>query len=338
MDWKRMPISDETLQSLRLIPNVQVSEGAPLARCTRFGLGGPADALVETDRPESFVRALALARASGTRHTVLGGGTNVVAADEGFRGIVLRFTASALCADGNRVTAEAGAELQQVVDFSIAHGLGGLETLAGIPGSLGAAVYGNAGAYGRSIAEAVELVTFFDGECVRRFSAQECEFRYRESVFKRRKDWIIFSAELTLAPGDAAELRRRADEIVAVRNAKFPPAMRCAGSVFKNVLAADLAPALAESVPAGVVREGKIPAAYFLEHAGAKGSVRGGIRVADYHANLIYNDGSGTARELLELIAQLKLRVRERFGLELEEEVQYVGFDGSPSPHLSHGN
>jgi UDP-N-acetylmuramate dehydrogenase len=102
--------------------------------------------------------------------------------------------------------------------------------------------------------------------------------------------------------------------------------MKCAGSIFKNLILAELAPAVAAQVPERVVREGKVPAAWFLEQAGARGLARGEMRVADYHANLIYNAGGGTARELRELIADLKGRVAARFGFELEEEVQYVGF------------
>src|SRR5581483_7365080 len=103
--------------------------------------------------------------------------------------------------------ADAGASLQDLVDFSIAHGLKGLETLSGIPGSVGAAVYGNAGAYGHSISERVVGVTFYDGHAIRRFGNAECEFHYRESIFKRQKDWIVFSTELRLDRADAAELR-----------------------------------------------------------------------------------------------------------------------------------
>jgi UDP-N-acetylmuramate dehydrogenase len=324
-----MTATDETLRNLSQITNVQVSAGAPLAPHTRFGLGGPADIYAETDLVASFVEAVAVARSSGLPYTVIGGGTNLVVSDEGFRGIVLRFTASGIAAAGNRVAAEAGAELQQVVDFAIHRGLGGLETLAGIPGSLGAAVYGNAGAYGHAISEVVDRVTFFDGQRVRVFGQEQCQFYYRESVFKRHREWVIFSAGLALAPADPARLRHTADEILALRNAKFPPSMKCAGSVFKNLLAAELPPEVEGRVPPGAIREGKIPAAWFLEQAGAKGLANGGIHVAEHHANLIYNSGTGTARELRELVAELKARVRERFGLELEEEVQYVGFERS---------
>jgi UDP-N-acetylmuramate dehydrogenase len=204
--------------------------------------------------------------------------------------------------------------------------LKGLETMTGIPGSTGAAIYGNAGAYGHSIAERIASVRFFDGESIRVFDNAQCEFRYRESVFKERKEWIIFSALLAMEPGNAAELRETADRILNVRNRKYPPTMKCAGSIFKNFLLADLPPHVANEVPSTVIIEGKVPSAWFLEQVGAKGMKQGDIHVADYHANLIYNAGAGTARELVSIIGELKQRVGDRWGIPLEEEVQFVGF------------
>ena len=196
---------------------------------------------------------------------------------------------------------------------------------AGIPGWTGAAVYGNAGAYGHSLSERVVNVRFHDGREIRVFSNEECRFHYRESTFKRHKDWIIFSTELLLEPADAAQLRETADGIRKIRSEKFPVAMKCAGSIFKNLLLKDLPPAVAAEVPASAVREGKVPAAWFLEQVGAKGVQRGDMHVAGYHANLIYNAGAGTAADLCAIIQDLKARVRARFGMDLEEEVQYVG-------------
>jgi len=320
-----MPTTEETQVRLAEIPNLTVSAHTPLSRYTRFGIGGPADLFAETRDEQAFVAALAAARESGTPVCVTGGGTNLIVSDQGFRGLVLRFCESTLCADGPRIMAGAGAVLQDLVDFANHHGLKGLETLAGIPGWVGAAVYGNAGAYGHSISERVAAVRFFDGEDARVFDNSQCDFRYRESIFKRRKEWIIFRVELTLEPAAAAELEEISAGILKVRNEKFPPTMKCAGSIFKNFLLRELPPAVAAAVPAAVVREGKIPAAWFLEQVGAKGMQLGGIQVAAYHANLIYNAGQGTASELCELIAELKRRVRERFGIDVEEEVQYVG-------------
>jgi UDP-N-acetylmuramate dehydrogenase len=123
-------------------------------------------------------------------------------------------------------------------------------------------------------------------------------------------------------------LRETAGSILKIRNEKFPVTMKCAGSIFKNLLLADLPTDAAAQVPARAVREGKVPAAWFLEQVGAKGMARGDIHVAAYHANLIYNGGTGTAADLCALIRELKTRVAERFGIELEEEVQYVGWPG----------
>jgi UDP-N-acetylmuramate dehydrogenase len=320
-----MPTTEETRVRLAEIPNLTVSEGVPLSRYTRFGIGGPADLYAETDDVETFVAALAAARESGIPTMVIGGGTNLVVADRGFRGIVLRYRGDRLMATGRRVMADAGAVFEDLVDFAIEHGLQGLETFAGIPGSVGAAVYGNAGAYGHSLSERVAGVRFHDGREIRVFTNEECQFQYRESIFKRHKEWIVFSAELLLEHADAGRLRETADGILKVRNEKFPVTMKCAGSIFKNLLFEELPAAAAAEVPASAVREGKVPAAWFLEQVGAKGCRRGDIHVASHHANLIYNAGAGTASDLCALIEDLKARVRARFGMDLEEEVQYVG-------------
>ncbi len=316
----------EMAERLAGIPGLQVERDIPLARHTRFAIGGPADVFVDSSDPASFLDAWSLVRREQWTHTLIGGGTNLIVADDGFRGVVLRYGAVGIHVEGTWVSVDSGAVLQDLVDTAIAHGLKGLETLAGIPGWVGGAVYGNAGAYGHSISESVRRVEFTDGTRVRRFDNAQCEFRYRESRFKANKQWTILRAILELTPDDAHSLRATADGIVTVRNEKFPPTMKCAGSIFKNFLLAELPPATAALVPERVVREGKVPAAYFLEQVGAKGASLGGIRVAEYHANLVFNTGDGTAAELCALIRDLKRRVRDRFALDLEEEVQYVGF------------
>ena len=324
--------TEETLARLAAIPDLTVLPGAPLSRYTRFAIGGPADIYAATASAEAFISALHVARESGQNYVVIGGGTNLIVSDDGFRGIVLRFTAQRILAADERVVADAGAVLQDLVDFTVERGLKGLETLAGIPGSVGAAIYGNAGAYGHSISERVRTVRFYDGREVRVLDNEACEFRYRESIFKRHKDWIIFSTDLVMEKADAAELAKTSGDIVKVRNEKFPVTMKCAGSIFKNLLLAELPDGVAERVPARVIRESKVPAAYFLEEVGAKGMTRGDIHVATYHANLIYNGGAGTAADLRAVISELKARVEQKFSLTLEEEVQYVGFPDAARP------
>ncbi|MGH9581462.1 MAG: UDP-N-acetylmuramate dehydrogenase, partial [Bryobacteraceae bacterium] len=303
----------------------------PLAAYTRFGIGGPASIFCETRDEGAFVEALRTAASFEAPHIVIGGGTNLIVSDAGFDGIVLRYSGSRIVRQQTTLCAESGALLQDVVDESIAHGLKGMETMTGIPGSLGGAVYGNAGAYGRSIQELIGRVRVGDGERVFDLRNEECRFRYRESVFKERKQWVILSAELRFDEGDPARMAQTAAEIRTIRDVKYPPAMKCAGSIFKNLLFADLPPGVQAQVPEKVVREGKVPSAWFLEQAGAKGLRRGDIQVASYHANLIYNDGAGTAADLVAAIHELKQRVRARFGFDLEEEVQYIGFEFVPA-------
>jgi UDP-N-acetylmuramate dehydrogenase len=307
---------------LSAIPNVQLFVNAPLARYTRFDIGGPARMLANISTPEALSETLQLADETATPKAIIGGGTNLIVADEGFPGVVVRYVADKIAIEGTSVRVEAGAMLQDLVDLTVEAGLQGLETMTGIPGWVGGAIYGNAGAYGHSIQESLEKVRFFDGSEIRELRVDKLELSYRNSVFKRFKDWVVLDAVLKLKPADASELRAVAAGILTIRNEKYPPTMKCAGSIFKNLLLADLPSGV--DVPEKVVREGKVPSAYFLEAAGAKGLAIGGLRVADYHANLIYNEGGGTSRDLWHLIETLKLGVWEKFGVRLEEEVQSV--------------
>lgn len=303
---------------------LSVLENVPLARYTRFEVGGPARILADAANESALSEALRATEESGEPYAIIGGGTNLVAGDQGYPGVVVRYTNAALEFAGNTVEVAAGTVLQDLVDASIGRGLKGLETMTGIPGWVGGAVYGNAGAYGHSIQERVASVRYLELGRVHEISNADCEFAYRESRFKRRKNWVILSVTLQLESADAEELRTTASGILKIRNEKYPPTMRCAGSIFKNLLWRDLPDRVRAGVPAAVVREGKVPSAYFLEQAGAKGLRHGGVCVADYHANLIYNEGGGTAREVSELIAELKRQVHDRFGLDLEEEVQFL--------------
>lgn len=312
------------IDRLKAIPGVEVREEVPLKNVTRFAVGGPARLLVDASTETALAAVLDAVREARWPWALIGGGTNLVADDAGFPGVVLRYTANRIHVTGSEITVDAGAVLQDLVDASIAHGLRGLETMTGIPGWVGGAVYGNAGAYGHSIQELVECVRSFDGRTFSETDKANCRFHYRESVFKQHKEWIVTSATLRFSAADAAGLRATADGILKIRNEKYPPSMRCAGSIFKNLILAELPEAVRAQVPAQVIREGKVPSAWFLEQVGAKGMADGGIHVADYHANLIYNAAGGTARQVREVIGTLQRRVLECYGLTLEEEVQYL--------------
>jgi UDP-N-acetylmuramate dehydrogenase len=318
------PVLSDRLAS---IPGIGVLLEEPLSRHTRFGIGGPASLVCDAVTEAACIEAFRTIQADGAARMIMGGGTNLVVSDAGFRGTILRYTGERVERNSSRLRVGAGAVLQDVVDASIRFGLKGLETMTGIPGLVGGALYGNAGAYGRSIQELVECVHATDGNGITAFRNEDCRFRYRDSIFKDRKKWIILSTVLRFTPGNERELAEKAAGIRAIRDAKYPPTMKCAGSIFKNLLFAELPVAVQAQIPPALVREGKVPSAWFLEQAGVKGMRRGDIQVAEYHANLVYNDGAGTAADLVWVIGELKRLVRERFGFDLEEEVQYAGFE-----------
>jgi UDP-N-acetylmuramate dehydrogenase len=326
-----MHLSAQALHALSEIPGTTVRRNEPLAPHTRFQLGGPALALVDGHSAEHFPDLYRAVHACGVPVITLGGGSNLIVSDAGFDGIVLRFRGAALARHGDITSVESGIVWQHLVDFHVAAGLAGMEKMTGIPGWLGGALYGNAGAYGQTIMDFTESVTIFDGHSTRQIPNADCHFAYRTSGFKAHKDWVILSAHLRLLPGDAAAISEESAAILATRNEKFPPTMRCAGSIFKNLHVADLPEHARQLIPPGAIRAGKVASAWFLEQVGAKGSTLGGIRVADYHANLIYNDGQGTAQQVCDLIDDLKARVQVEFGFALEEEVQYVGFPNRAS-------
>lgn len=326
-----VPVRSAAEKRLAAIPNLTLSAAEQLAPHTRFHIGGPAALFCDTAQEAAFVEGLRIAQNLALPRIVIGGGTNLVVSDAGFEGVVLRYTGSRILQNGQLLQVESGAVLQDVVDRSIALGLKGLETMTGIPGYLGGAIYGNAGAYGHSIQEIVERVHVAVNGRIVSMSNADCRFRYRDSIFKEQKESIVLSADLRFTASDSAELAKTAHEIRTIRDAKYPPTMRCAGSIFKNLLLAELPSSVQRQIPAKVIREGKVPSAWFLEQVDAKGIRRGDIQVATYHANLIYNDGAGVASDLFALIQELKLRVRERFAIDLEEEVQYVGFDFVPA-------
>ncbi|MEK7076615.1 MAG: UDP-N-acetylmuramate dehydrogenase, partial [Patescibacteria group bacterium] len=232
----------------------------------------------------------------------------------------------------------AGVPLAEVITFAISKGLQGLETLSGIPGTIGGAVFGNAGAYGHSMMEVVERVEVLD---VSRMSTnsgtnitnvrkwlmnRQCGFGYRESILKK-KNWIILRVVLELRPpaggGDREVLKKKSREIIATREKKYKPGIRCPGSFFKNVLVKDVSKKSLALVDSLKIIDGKIPAGWLLEQVEAKGMREGGIYIADFHGNLFVNDGKGKARDVKALARKLKKKVFDRFGIMLEEEVRY---------------
>ncbi len=310
----------------KLFPQAQLN--FPISRVTTFGVGGVVAAYLPVETPEALMSAVIRAQQAKVKYLVLAGGSNVVFADRRYAGLVIHYySPQAACLVGNdSLTCNAGAKLSTLVASAVDAGLAGLESLSGIPGTVGGAIVGNAGAYGQAISDHLAWVEVFDStkQKTKILSVQECRFAYRDSIFKHRP-WLVLRANFKLTPGAAADLRRRSQEIIAAREKKYPPGLRCPGSFFKNVRVAEVSKKSLRLIDTSKIIEGKIPAGYLLEAVGAKGRQVGGVLVSDVHGNLIVNVGRARWGEVRRLAEQLRRAVFKRFGIVLEEEVRYLG-------------
>ncbi len=296
-----------------------------LAPYTTFGIGGRADYFLEVHSPEELVAAVCWAKEKNWPYFLIAGGSNVVFGDKPFRGLVIRYLnpRGKISCQGDALTCEAGVPLERLIRTAIKSGLAGLEALSGIPGTVGGAIVGNAGAYGQCISDCLMRVEIFDGQKIKWLNKKQCRFAYRDSIFKK-KNWLILRAEFKLVTGDKKVLAKKSREIIKVRSEKYDSSLRCPGSFFKNVLVKDISSRAKKLINQTKIRDGKIPAGYLLEEVGAKGRRVGGIYVADFHGNLLINDGHGTYRDVITLATKLKKLVQKKFSLTLDEEVRYL--------------
>ncbi len=295
---------DETLQ--RLFPTAKFDE--PLRRHTAWKIGGPADALLEPSSADELIRATQKAREHGIPVTVLGGGTNVLVLDGGIRGLTIRLarSLSRVKIIDTSVVAESGVLYPVLAKATAGRGLAGLEFGTGIPGTVGGAVYMNAGAYGGETRDFLDWADVYKPEtgAVERLSNAELGLSYRRSVLHDRPGWVVLRAAYTLVPGDPEELKARIKEFRAIRMNGSPNRPSC-GSTFKRP-------------------EGDFPGRV-IEAAGLKGTRVGQIEVSPVHANYFVNHGGGTANDALKLIEHVKETVLAKLGVELEMEVKVVG-------------
>jgi UDP-N-acetylmuramate dehydrogenase len=288
----------------RLFPSAKFDE--PLKRYTAWKIGGPADALLEPGSVDELIEASEKAAEHGVPVTVLGGGTNVLIRDGGIRGLTIRIAKSLTNVEieGTRVTADAGVLYPVLANTTVGRGLADLQFATGIPGTVGGAVYMNAGAYGSETTEVLDWADVFMDHRVVRMQNAELDLSYRHSALHENPGWIVLRAGYTLTPGDPLELKARIKEFRSQRMHGSPNRPSC-GSTFKR--------------PPGDF-PGRV-----IEAAGLKGTRVGCIEVSPVHANYLVNLGGGTAEEALKLIALVREKVRERLGVELEPEVRVLG-------------
>ncbi len=300
----------------RIVGPERVHPGAPLAPLTTFKVGGPADWLVTIESAAEIREVVCAASQAGIPITVLGGGSNVLVADAGVRGVVIRVKGGAVHAvDASRVRADAGVTINGLVRWTVGRGLQGIEAWAGTPGTVGGAIRGNAHFRGRLIGELIERVEVVSPSGVlTSWSAREMEFEYDRSRVQRTGE-VVVSADFRVQPGDPAALRAIARESLAFRKRTQPLESASAGCIFQNPDPA------ADRLPAGVPPS----AGALVDRAGLKGAREGGAMVSPTHANFIVNDGRATAADIRTLIARCRDAVRERFGVELREEIVYLG-------------
>lgn len=308
---------------------LSIQSAVPLAPFTTFKIGGPAEHFVRVTTVAEFIEALEYAEANALPVFVLAGGSNLLIADQGIRGLVIQIDNRSIRISGQTILVDAGAVLSDVVREVSAAGLAGMERLAGIPGSLGGAIRGNAGAFGMEIGSVVRQVKAYDRKQreLSVFSQAECQFSYRTSYFKSHPEYVIISAELGLTPGERAELERINAATVAKREAKHPQTAQCAGSFFMNPVVTDSKLLEEFEKDTGTPsKDGKLPAGWLIDHIGLRGKQIGGAQVSPKHPNYFLNTGSATAEDVIMLASFVKQRVRSELGVQLKEEVQLVGF------------
>jgi UDP-N-acetylmuramate dehydrogenase len=312
---------------------MEIKKGVSLKNYSTFRIGGRAEYLLVAKEKKDILRGTKLARKKKIPFFILGGGSNVLFSDNGFNGLVIKMQNSNLKIQNEnskfKIICGAGLPLMKLVFKSSEIGATGLENLAGIPGTLGGAIWGNAGAFGREIGDLVEEVKVLDvGSSkleVKKLKNKDCKFGYRDSIFKRRKNWIILEATLKLKIGKRKEIEEKIKEILKLRKEKQPLEFPSAGSVFKNIPIRRVPKKIREKFKEKI-KDGFLPTGVLIEAAGLKGFQIGGAKISEKHANFIVNVGEAKASDVKELIEKIKKEVKKKFKIQLKEEIKLVGF------------
>ncbi|MBT4722511.1 UDP-N-acetylmuramate dehydrogenase [Candidatus Falkowbacteria bacterium] len=313
---------------LRTLIGLEVKENEPLKNHTTFKIGGPAKFFVEVQSKDELFKSLKAARELNLKYLILGGGSNVLVSDDGFDGLVIKLNNNEIEIKGSQVTVFAGNNLKNTINQAMKENLGGLEFAANIPGTVGGAVRGNAGAYGKGVGdyvEQVEVIVLGEKEVsLKVLTKDDCEFDYRESLFKKNENWIISEVVLVLESKSQEDIQKEQESIDAdwkKRCGSQPYDTPSAGCTFKNIIYTDELLKYKDWET-----HGKVPAGRFIEEADLKGKKIGGAMVSEKHSNFIVNFDNATADDVVQLISFVKTRVRDEFGVQLQEEVQYIGF------------
>ncbi len=290
------------ISALENIPDLKISENEPMARHTTMRVGGPARLFLDAKSCDAAVSVKKTLAEFGIAPFTVGNGSNLLVSDEGFDGIILKLSCSKITVSENTIFAEAGAALSSLASVAQRAGLTGLEFAHGIPGSVGGAVFMNAGAYGGEISNILTESSYVTNDgSVGRFDAFEHEFSYRTSIYEKRPELTVLSACFALSPGNPNEIRETMQDFAARRRDKQPLEFPSAGSVFKRP-------------------EGHFAGA-LIENCGLKGTRIGDAEVSEKHAGFIINRGNATCADVCALIEHIREVVLKETGISLECEV-----------------
>lgn len=306
---------------------ITIKENTPLDALTTFRIGGKARYFTTAVTADELRQAIQWARTKKLPYLIMGGGSNILFSDNGYPGLVIKSNVNYLTIGDNVVSVGAGHDLQALISATLKHGLIGMEFAAGIPGTVGGAIRGNAGTYGLAMSDVVNQIDFIDESSndLSSVAATDCQFGYRHSFFKDHNH-IIVGARLMLSRGDVAASQALIDSRLSQRHANHP-SEPSAGCIFKNLpfSAVNIDELRLKGVDIDKFRAySKVPAGYLVELAGLKGLRLGEVQISPKHANYIINLGHGTYDDVLRLINRVRDEVLQKFGVELDEEIQIV--------------
>ena len=299
----------------KILPAVQYD--VLLKKHTTFRIGGKAKYFFEAKRKKDLILAVKLAKKLKIPFYILGGGSKLLISDKGFDGLIIKVKNSDFKIKNRRVWAEAGLSLQRLVEITLAKGLSGIEWATGIPAAtLGGAVRGNAGAFGKSMKDIVRTVTVFNANenKILVLKNKDCKFQYRNNIFKKNPNLVILSCEMEFIKKKKSEIKREMSGYLQHRKEAHPLNFPSAGSIFENPKK--------KSTPKGKIDA--FIAGFLIARCGLAGKKIGGAKISEKHSNFIINVGDAKEKDVKELIKLVKEKVKQRFGIELREEIQYL--------------
>lgn len=314
---------DQLYQQLKEFGRIKINE--PLSKHTTFKIGGPADFFVTVDDTDKLVRLLKFLDGEGVSYFILGGGSNMLASDEGFRGVVVKIQDTHNKIQNETIEAGAGMPTVALAQATIQGGLTGFEWGVGVPGTIGGAVRGNAGAMGGEMKDVVEKVEVYkDGEVVI-WSNEELQFGYRHSRLKD-EGGVVLRVWLKLEKSDNKEGMRKTLEYLQYRNKTQPQGYASTGCIFKNYqIPRDKIQTISKlQIPKEFLERGLISAGWLVEQVGMKGERVGNAMVSERHGNFVVNMGGATAADVLTLVEKIQAAVYDTYGIELKEEIQIL--------------